>query len=230
MIINSGPFAGLRRQHYQVILADPPWKFAVRSNKGAARSPKYKVMSIEDIKNLPVADLAAKNCVLFMWVTDTHLEIATDVIRSWGFRYKTVGFYWAKTNRAGSSFIGMGYWTRANPEQCLVGVDANGEDSGHQWLLSTIGAPKRRAKNVERLIMTPRREHSRKPDELFERIEALVDGPYIELFSRESRPGWTAWGDDAGKFDPVDVRGLLGLMDDVDTLLGAPSDLEELLG
>ncbi len=202
----------------------------MRSNKGAGRSPKYRVMSLADIKSLPVADLAAKDCVLFMWVTDTHLEMAMDVIRSWGFRYKTVGFYWAKTNKDGSPFVGMGYWSRANPEQCLAGLDENAEDPGHQWLLSTSGAPKRRAKNVQRLIMAPRREHSRKPDELFERIEALVDGPYLELFSRESRPGWAAWGDDAGKFDPADVRRLLGLVDDVDTLLGAPSELEDLLG
>lgn len=230
MRIETGPFAGLRRNHYKVIVADPAWTFVVRSDKGAGRSPKYKLMSIEDIAALPVADLAAKDCVLFMWVTDTHLDKATEVIRRWGFKYKTVGFYWVKTNKSGSPFIGMGYWTRANPEQCLVGFDQGAEDPGHQWLLSSKGAPQRRAKNVPRLIMAPRREHSRKPDELFERIEALVDGPYLELFSRESRPGWTAWGNDAGQFDPIDIRSLLGLADEVDTLLGAPSDLEELLG
>jgi N6-adenosine-specific RNA methylase IME4 len=127
--------------------------------------------------------------------------VAFRLIEAWGFTFKTVGFYWAKLNKkvAGAQFAerdfftGLGYWTRANAEQCL---------------LATRGRPKRKAKNVKRLIVSPRREHSRKPDETYERIERLVDGPYLELFGRASRPGWDSWGDQAGLFDggAVDTR------------------------
>lgn len=173
--------------HYGVILADPPWAFSVRSPKGMGRSAEnhYPTMPIAEIKRLPVADLAAKDCVLLMWVTDPFLSAGFDVLKAWGFAYKTVGFYWTKTNRDGSPFTGTGYWTRANPEQCL---------------LATRGNPKRVDKGVSRLIVSRRREHSRKPDEQYERIERLCRGPYAELFARSSRPGWDSWGNQVGKF------------------------------
>ena len=118
----------------------------------------------------------------------------SGVIRSWGFTYKTVGFYWAKLNRGRGGmmidqrdfFTGMGFWTRANPEPCL---------------LATRGKPKRRSGGVRKLVIAPRREHSRKPDEVHERIEQLCDGPYLELFARQTRPGWDAWGMQSGLFD-----------------------------
>jgi MT-A70 len=110
--------------------------------------------------------------------------------RAWGFDYKTVAFYWVKLNSAAKHdadfFTGLGYWTRANPEQCL---------------LATRGKPTRRAKDVRRLIVEKRREHSRKPDSVRERIERLVSGPYLELFGRETKPGWECWGNQAGLFD-----------------------------
>lgn len=199
-VIRKGPMAGLRRRHYGAILADPPWTFQTRSAAGKDRSPErhYDCMSLDEIKALPVGDLAAKNCVLFLWTIDTHLQQALDVISAWGFTYKTKGFTWVKTNRGADDlpaedpdayFTGMGFWTRANPEDVL---------------LATRGQPKRHenGKGVRRLIVARRREHSRKPDEIFERIEALVPGPYLELFSRESRPGWDSWGNETGKFDP----------------------------
>lgn len=200
-ILESGPFKGLPAKHFKVILADPPWTYLTRSDKGRERSPEYNVMSLDDIKALPVKQLAAKDCVLFMWIIDSHLALAMDVVKAWGFTYKTVGFYWEKLNQDGSPFTGMGFWTRANPEQCWYGLDTESEEPGHQWLLSTTGNPKRIGKDVPRLIRSPRREHSRKPDELFPRIERLCPGPYVELFSRESRPGWSHWGDEAGRFD-----------------------------
>ena len=195
-VISSGPFEGLLRNHYRVILADPPWTFSTRSNKGKDRSPEqhYQCMTLDDIKALPVAEIAAKDCALFMWVIDTHLEMAFDVLRAWGFTYKTKGFNWVKLNADGSPFTGMGFWTRANPEDCLL---ATTEDC----LLATSGSPKRSAKDVRRLIMSPRREHSRKPDETYDSIERLVDGPYCELFGRQSRPGWHVWGNETTKFD-----------------------------
>ena len=108
--------------------------------------------------------------------------------------YKTVAFYWVKANAKADLtclsesdyFTGLGYWTRANPEQCL---------------LATRGSPHRKAKDVRRLVVDYRREHSRKPDRVRHGIERLVEGPYLELFARESAPGWSAWGAETGLFD-----------------------------
>ena len=180
---------------YAVIYADPPWTFQTHSDKGKGRSAEahYDCMSLADIKALPVADMAAQDCVLLLWVTDPHLRNAFEVIEAWGFAYKTVGFYWAKKNKLSEPlpygglmgisdpgwFMGTGYWTRANPEQCL---------------LATRGHPKRLNADVRKLIVSSRREHSRKPDEVYERIERLCAGPYLELFARQRRAGWDAWG------------------------------------
>lgn len=174
---------------YRLIYADPPWTFTTYSRKGKGRSAEayYDCMSQRDIEALPVADWAADDCVLLLWTTDPLLPRAFDVIRAWGFTYKTVGFYWAKLNKSApelifdekSFFTGLGFWTRANPELCL---------------LATRGHPKRRRADVRKLIVSPRREHSRKPDEAYERIEALCQGPYLEMFARAARPGWDRWG------------------------------------
>lgn len=212
MLITEGPFTGLQRNHYAVIEADPPWAFKARSDKGDGRSAKrhYPTMSLAQIKALPVGELRAKNSILLLWTTDTHLEQSLEVARAWGFKFKTVGFYWAKTNKDDSPFCGMGFWTRANPEQQLLCI---GEDEDpKQCLLASYGAPKRVARDVRKLIVAPRREHSRKPDERYERIEALVRGPYLELFARSQRPGWTSWGNETDKFGPgygADVEDLL---------------------
>jgi N6-adenosine-specific RNA methylase IME4 len=177
--------------HYRVIYADPPWTFATYSRRGKGRSPEayYDCMSLADIKGLPVAEWAADDCVLLLWATDPLLEKAFDVIRAWGFTYKTVGFYWAKLNKSApqlvfderSFFTGLGFWTRANPEPCL---------------LATRGHPRRRRADVPKLIVSPRREHSRKPDEVYTRVEALCEGPYLEMFARSARyrEGWEGWG------------------------------------
>src|SRR5258708_39700153 len=107
---------------------------------------------------------------------------------AWGFEFKTVGFYWVKQNsKSGGFFTGLGYWTRANPEQCL---------------LATRGKPRRRGKDVRKLVIEPRREHSRKPDDVRERIERMVGGPYLELLARETKSGWHWWVDQAGHFHP----------------------------
>jgi N6-adenosine-specific RNA methylase IME4 len=171
---------------YGAILADPPWHWKARSPKGEGRSAKnhYSVMSADDLKAMTIP--AADDCVLFMWAIDPMLPQAFDLIKAWGFQYKTVGFTWAKINVSGKDPIGGGYWTRANPEMCL---------------LATRGQPKRLNADVRQLLMAPRREHSRKPDEIYGRIEALVDGPYLEMFARQTRAGWDAWGNEVGKFD-----------------------------
>lgn len=168
---------------YGVIYADPPWNFATYSPKGHGRSASawYDTMSLDDIKALPVSEQAASDCVLLLWTTDPFLEHAFGVIHAWGFEYKTVGFYWAKCDASGGWPIGTGYWTRANPEQCL---------------LATRGRPRRLNADVRKLIVSPRREHSRKPDEAYGRIERLCAGPYLELFARERRLGWDSLGNE----------------------------------
>ena len=173
-------------KHYGAILADPPWDFKTYSAKGRGRSADkhYMLTSFEALCEMSLHP--AKDCVLFLWVTDPLLLQGPRLIEEWGFTYKTVGFTWVKTGKEPSTFpIGCGYWTRANPETCL---------------LATRGHPKRKSKSVRQLIVAPRREHSRKPDEVYERIEALVDGPYLELFSRTTRAGWDAWGNETGKW------------------------------
>ncbi|MFO1082565.1 MAG: MT-A70 family methyltransferase [Reyranellaceae bacterium] len=183
-----------RAGQYNVIYADPPWSFATYSKKGKGRSPDahYDVMDLAGIKALPVARWAADDAILLMWATDPLLDRAFEVVEAWGFTFKTVGFYWAKLNKGGKGFFtGMGFWTRANPEQCL---------------LATRGKPKRKAADVPRLVVSPRREHSRKPDEMYERIERLAEGPYLEMFARGSRPHWDCWGAQAGLFDEGPVR------------------------
>jgi N6-adenosine-specific RNA methylase IME4 len=192
---------------YGAILADPPWRFSTYSARGKDRAAErwYDCMSLDDICAMGVGQYAARDCVLFLWVTDPFLREAFRVIDAWGFKYKTVGFYWVKENwvelsatekrangwsrdmtaRKQVNPIGTGYWTRANPEQCL---------------LATRGSPRRLNADVRKLIIAPRREHSRKPDEVYPRIERLCSGPYLELFARGRRPGWDALGDevDAG--------------------------------
>lgn len=165
---------------FSVIYADPPWHFKTHSSLGMGRSADawYECMEVEEIKALAVENMAEKDCVLFLWVTDPFLRKGFEVLDSWGFEFKTVGFYWIKTP---SSWFGTGYWTRANPEQCL---------------LATRGSPKRLNADVPKLLEAPRREHSRKPDEIYPRIERLCAGPYLELFARAPRPGWSSIGNE----------------------------------
>lgn len=206
-LITTGPFKGLMRNKYRAILVDPPWRYVVRSDKGLGKNPEkhYRTMTLDQIKALPVRDLAAKHCVLFMWVIDSHVEMAHEVLKAWGFKYKTVGLYWAKTNQDGVTFFtGTGHWTRANPEHAYEAYFGETEQDAERCFLNTIGAPKRIGKNVPRLMVEKRREHSRKPDETWSRIERLVDGPYLELFGREQHGDWSVWGDESNKFnDPL---------------------------
>lgn len=169
---------------FGAILADPPWTYRVYSGKGKARSAErqYDTLTLTEIKALPVGGLAASDSVLFLWSVMPQLPEALEVIAAWGFAYKTCGFCWVKRNESGRCYAtGMGYWTRANVEVCL---------------LATRGAPKRRNADVQQLVVHPLMEHSRKPGAVQDRIERLVDGPYLELFGRRVTPGWTVWGND----------------------------------
>ena len=173
---------------YKVIYADPPWHFKSFSKKGEERSAvqHYDCMDLDSICRLPVSSVADDNSVLLMWVTDPYLHQAFDVMRSWDFTYKTVGFTWVKTNKSEGYFTGMGYWTRSNPEMCLLG---------------TRGKPKRLDKSIKQLVVSQRREHSRKPDEVYDRIEKMLEGPYLEMFARKTRQGWDNFGNEVNKFD-----------------------------
>jgi len=183
--------AGWPQERFSTVLCDPPWPFTTYSDKGKDRSPDkhYHTMRIGEIAGLPVPDIAGDDCVLFMWAPGTWIAngVALWIMEwAWGFKPKTFGFVWTKEKPSGSEHLGCGYWTRDNPEFCLLG---------------TKGHPKRLSAAVRKWIHSPVREHSRKPDDIYERVEALSEGPYVELFSRSTREGWTVWGDQAGMFD-----------------------------
>lgn len=170
---------------YGIIYADPPWHYRVYSKKGAGRSAEshYPTMTIEEIQALPVSELSDKDCALFMWITFPLLKESLSVLSAWGFKFKTIAFVWIKQNRKSDSlFWGMGYWTRANAEFCV---------------LATKGKPKRMAKNVHQVIVSHIEEHSKKPDEARRRIVRLMgDLPRIELFARQKTAGWDVWGNE----------------------------------
>jgi len=175
---------------YNIVYADPPWSYRTWNAKGGHKSASahYTTMSVEDIKALPVQNLAADDCALFLWATYPNLPEAFSVITAWGFTYKTVAFTWVKINKNGTPFVGLGYWTRANAEICL---------------LATKGSIRRVNKSVQQVILSPRREHSRKPDEARDRIVQLMgDIPRIELFARQNTPGWDVWGIDVCNCSP----------------------------
>ena len=218
----EGPFGA--------ILADPPWRFEnwgvggrdrsadqhylhdpellKRLKAAGAAAGAFTTMPLDDICAMPVADVAADNSCLFLWACMPLLREALQVMAAWGFEYHTTAFTWAKVNRDGSPYMGLGYWTRGNAELCLFGKR---------------GTPKRIAQDVPQLIIERRREHSRKPDCVHQRIERLVAGPYLELFGRQSRPGWTVWGNEATKFDRSDELPV-GHVECQPTLFGSSAD------
>ena len=169
---------------YNIIYADPPWSYkdkALAGNRGAGC--KYKVQTKEWLDNLPVVDIADTDCVLFLWVTMPKLNECWGLIKNWGFEYKTVAFTWVKRNKKQPSwFWGMGHWTRANAELCL---------------LATRGHPKRVSASVHSIIDSHIQAHSQKPDKVRNEIVKLLgDLPRIELFARERVEGWDSWGDE----------------------------------
>ena len=175
---------------YQIIYADPPWQFRNYSDKWHETHNEsrwvgkhYSVMALEDICHLPIPDISADDCCLFLWSTSPTLKYALRVIEEWGFTYKTKAFCWAKTNtKTDGFFTGMGFWTRANTEDCL---------------LATKGHPKRIDKSVKQLIISNRLTHSEKPMEARDRIVQLMgDLPRIELFARQKALGWDCWGNE----------------------------------
>lgn len=194
-------------KQYDVIVTDIPWTFTTRSDNGKGRSPEkhYECMTLDDIKNLNVAKLAKDDCVLFFWTTPAFMEKSFPIIKAWGFEFKTIGFTWVKSNKKNEKpFIGLGYWTRQNPEFCI---------------LATKGKPKRVSAKVEAFIhepetlYTPLEGHSKKPENFRNRIEELcgLEKDYIELFARKNFQASNLsanWEFTGLEFDGFDIRNL----------------------
>lgn len=192
---------------YAVILADPAWSFVTYSKERRTPTQKkftgeetdhYETMSLDEMRALPVSEWAAKDCALIMWVVGSHLPDALALGAAWGFTFKTDLFWWLKskiinadqihlfTGDVADPKISMGYYTRKQGEMAL---------------LFTRGKPKRLSKSVRQIITEAPREHSRKPDCVYDRIEQLFAGPYLEMFARQQRDGWSVWGNQTDKFE-----------------------------
>jgi N6-adenosine-specific RNA methylase IME4 len=180
----SWPLFPLQRHHYRCCLLDPPWRFVAGTK---SRPQHYARMNDQELAELPVRQLAdPEGCWFFVWCTSPKARDLFRLAEAWGLRYSGRGFVWIKTGPGGGLHLGQGFTTRKNAEDC--------------WLFK-IGKPPRLAKDVHEVLFSPVREHSRKPDEIFARIERFCAGPRCELFGREHRPGWDAFGNEAGKFD-----------------------------
>ncbi len=181
------PFDPLLPMKYGAIIADPPWQYEMRSDKGYEKSPEahYDTMSEAEISALPVGHLAGRDCMLFLWSTWPHLPVALRVMAAWGFEYKTGGS-WTKLTPNGKRSFGTGYVFRSATEPFLFG---------------TIGNPQAGSKSVRNLIESVRREHSRKPPEMRQIVERLAPKAFaVDLFAREAWPGHDVWGNQSAKF------------------------------
>jgi N6-adenosine-specific RNA methylase IME4 len=167
---------------YKIIYADPPWAYRNMGNIQATANAHYETMSNQSICNLPVRDLADDNSILFLWATFPKIQEALDVIKAWGFEYKTVGFTWIKKNKNGGNFFGVGWYTKSNAEVCLIGVKGK--------------APKI-SNSISSVIETVRERHSKKPEIVRQKIvEFCGDVPRIELFARQKTEDWDIWGNE----------------------------------
>lgn len=191
---------------YQVIYADPPWNFgaSIPSTKGSKDGNivysdrpldkwQYNTMKAPELREFfagPVKDMADDTAVLVMWTTDAHIKLAIELGELAGFEYKTIAFRWLKKTPKGNNVTYMGRWTCKGSEEALL----FSKGTAHRDLL--------KAHNVRQLVEAERREHSRKPDEVRERLLTMFpDCRRIELFARDTSPGWDAWGNEVGKFD-----------------------------
>lgn len=198
------PFTGLTPMKYGAILADPPWAYLMHSEKGYEKSPEahYDTMSLDWIKALPVADLAGRDCYLFLWSTWPHLNQALEVMQAWGFHYVTGGSWLKRTVHWNVNF-GTGYVLRSATEPYLVGRFGSSEKASNS-VRNVIVDPLEvlRPEDIADSIEAIRREHSRKPDQMREMIEKLFKRHYYfcDLFAREPWPGNDVWGNQIDKF------------------------------
>ena len=180
-------------QKFSTILADPPWQFQNRTGKVAPehkRLNRYETMVLDDIKRLPVVEVCADTTHLYLWVPNALLPEGLTVLTAWGFQYKS-NLVWHKIRKdGGPDGRGVGFYFRNVTEMVLFGV--RGKNA------RTL-APGRSQVNF---LKTQKREHSRKPDEFYNIVESCSPGPYLEMFARGSRPGWTTWGNQAEEYEP----------------------------
>jgi len=189
---------------YNIIYADPPWSYNKRNKTttkfGGGAMKHYDTMTLQEIKDLPIQNISADNCVLFMWVTFPKLQDGLDVIKSWGFTYKTLGFSWHKLNKNGKLFFGIESYTASNSEVCLLAtkgkVGIMKKDKDGKWIITP---PEEKVCTISNFVSSAinsiRQRHSKKPDEARNRIVKLFgDLPRVELFAREKSEGWSSWG------------------------------------
>ena len=183
----------MTEKKYGIIYADPPWRYRQKNINGAAEH-HYFTLGPDELCALPVGELAAKDCALFLWATFPQLPEALRLIKAWGFTYKSVAFVWLKQNRKSPGwFYGLGFWTRGNAEICL---------------LATRGHPKRKNAGVHQFIISPVEAHSKKPDITREKIvELLGDLPRVELFARQKTEGWDVWGNEVESTLQLETKG-----------------------
>lgn len=200
---------------YHIIYADPPWTYNDRRENGngtkfgGGAMGHYPTLTIKDIKNLPIYKITENNCVLYLWVTFPLLKEGLEVMKSWGFKYKTLGFSWHKLNKNGNLFFGIGSYTKSNAEICLMGtkgkVGIMKKDNNGNWIITD---PKEKlctiSNNVSSAINSIREKHSKKPDEIRNRIvELFGDVSKIELFARNKYEGWDSIGYDIDNTDII---------------------------
>lgn len=190
---------------HKVMAADPPWDFKTYSDKGQGKSAPYPTLNYKDMLDLPVADIMARDSLLFMWATGPNLAQALELGTAWGYTYVTIAFTWVKQSSRGHGWHwGMGYYTRANAELVLLfkrgsGLSRKRRDV-HQLILDDDALVLFTESEV---IMNRVMAHSRKPEDVQDRIEQLFDGPYVELFARRQRSGWLCLGNE---IDGLDIR------------------------
>lgn len=175
---------------YKIILADPPWKFGSKAYQDNNRDmlvlekTQYETLSVDELKKLNVKEISDEDCICFMWVTDSHLKEGIEVLESWGFKYKTIGFNWIKKYKSGSFCVNFAPWTLKSWEICLIGIKG-------------IMGKYKITNNIQGLVIEERISHSKKPEEVRKRIESLFGNiPRIELFARQRKEGWDVWGNE----------------------------------
>lgn len=176
---------------FKTILADPPWRFNNRTGKVAPehkRLKRYSTLSLDEIKSLPVSEVAAENSHLYLWIPNALIQMGLDTMKAWGFKYKT-NLIWYKIRKdGGPDGRGVGFYFRNVTEIVLFGIKGS---------MRTL-KPGRSQVNI---VLERKREHSRKPDGLYPIIESCSPGPYLELFARGPRKGWSIWGNEADDYD-----------------------------
>lgn len=177
-------FEDLPNKKYKIIYADPPWSYNDKLNlQNEGASLHYKTLSLEELKSLDINSICDKDCILFLWVTRPMMPVAIELVKAWGFKYKTIAFTWVKTNpKSKTYFKGIGRWVMGCTESVI---------------LATKGKPQRVVKNIHELVVSSRSKHSKKPNEVRELIVKLMgDKSRIELFAREKVEGWDSWGNE----------------------------------